>query len=228
MNTIEHDNSIALHSGEYVEKYMRKSLDRIHNLVELMQIDENDELVDFACGDAMLLQAIGDRKGCYHGVDFSRDFISAAQQRATEGGFKNCHFHCQDIVKFCAEHPTQFDIATTLDFSEHVLDDVATDIYTSIRSTLRPGGRLYLHTPNLDFFLERAKDIGLISQFPEHIAVRNAEETRRILERAGFERSRINIRHIPHYNTLKYLHTMRTLPLVGKYFKARIWIEAIT
>ncbi len=218
--------SVALHSGDYVERYNKKPLDRVRALTRRIELDDDSELADFACGNGMLLQIVGDRTGTYHGVDFSEDFITSAREWACSTGLNNCQFYCDDIIKFCADHPAQFDIATTLDFSEHIDDTLAVSIYTAIRTSLRPGGKLYLHTPNLDFFVERAKDIGVLKQFPEHIAVRNGKDTKDILIQSGFDASKIKIETIAHYNILKVLHPLGKLPLIGKYFQARLWIEA--
>lgn len=220
------NDSLALHSGDYVERYKRKSLDRMRNLAELMAVPDDAEIADFACGNGMLLQVLGDRSGAYHGIDFSADFVVSAREWAEESGLNNGFFHCADIVDFSEQHPQAFDLATTMDFSEHVDDPSALRIYSAIRQSLKRGGKLYLHTPNLDFFLERAKDSGVLRQFPEHIAVRSAEGMVDLLVRAGFAREAIKVRYIAHYNILKLVHPLSYLPGIGKYFRARLWVEA--
>jgi len=131
-----------------------------------------------------------------------------------------------DIRDFCAARPHEYDVAATLDFSEHIDDELAIDIYSAIRGSLRPGGRLYLHTPNLEFFMERARQFGIVRPFPEHIAVRDGAQNRALLEKAGFASDRISVEVIPHYNVLKHLHPLSKLPVVGPLFSARLWIEA--
>ena len=220
-------DSLSLHSGEYVERYVRKPLDRVRKLVDLMNIADAARIADFACGNGMLLHALGERSGSYHGVDFSPDFIKAANAWARqESPRHDSHFHCADINAFCADNLASFDVACTLDFSEHVADADAVPIYASIRSSLASGGRLYLHTPNAAFFMERAKDIGILRQFPEHIAVRNAKDTVALLVAAGFPESGMTVRKIAHYNVLKLLHPLSKLPLIGPLFEARLLIEA--
>lgn len=219
-------DSLALHSGAYVERYNRKPLDRVRNLAALMNLPPNARVADFACGNGMLAQVLGQRQGTYVGVDFSPEFIASARDWAARNGLGGCSFECADIVEFSGRNPTSFDAAATLDFSEHVADSDAIAIYRAIRSTLRPGGVLYLHTPNRDFLLERAKQAGIIPQFAEHIAVRNAAETIAILVGAGFAHEAIKVCHIAHYNILALLHPFSRLPWIGKYFQARLWIEA--
>jgi len=221
------DESITLHSGEYVERYNKKPIDRVTALVLKMNIGENDSLADFACGNGMLQEVLGSRQGSYHGIDFSRDFIAAAQKKAIDIGLENYEYFCQDIVSFCAEHHGQYCVATTLDFSEHIDDAAFIKIYSAIRTSIRRGGTLYIHTPNLDFFLEKLKQNGVVKQFPEHIAVRNQTSMITLLQQCGFDPQKISVEKIPHYNILKILHPLRHLPGIGKYFCARLWFKIL-
>ena len=220
-------SSKDLHSGDYVEKYESKPISRISRLAEMMRLDRRTtRLVDLACGNAMLLDVVHDKVASYTGVDFSEDFIAAAHKRAARLGIVNCEFHCGDIVRFCASHPEEFDVATAFDFSEHIYDDDFVSIFSAVHASLKPGGRLYLHTPNLDFFMERMRDSSFIlHQRPEHIAVRNISQNIALLHRAGFAPTGIRSQFIAHYNILKLLHPLRRLPWLGKYFEARIFIE---
>lgn len=219
------EERIRQHSGEYVENYERKPASRIARLVPRMSLMPYEDLVDFACGNAMLLPLVSGLVRHYHGVDFSPDFIRAAERRALSAGIGNCTFHCQDIVSFCAARPATFDVATALDFSEHVDDREFVEIFGAIRSSLKKEGRLYLHTPNLDFFLELLKQRGILPQFPQHIAVRDAAHNIRLLEECGFTRDRMRVEEIAHYNAMRVVHPLRGLPVVGKYFAARLFIE---
>lgn len=212
-------DAVALHSGEYVERFKSQPIERVRNLVRRMDIKPTDRIADFGCGTGLLLQAL-DEFGTYDGVDFSPDFIRVAKDWGKGRG----RFHCADIISFSEEHRGQFDIAATLDFSEHIDDATFEAIYSAIRSSLKPEGRLYLHTPNLDFFMERLKDRGILKQFPEHIAVRTAEHNVDLLKRCGFKSVTCEV--IPHYNALKLVHPLSKLPLLGKGFGARLWITA--
>jgi len=219
------ENQIRMHSGEYVDNYERKPISRIARLVPRMMLGRDEELADFACGNAMLLPVTHQLVRHYHGVDFSADFIAAAERRAQALGAANASFYCEDIIEFCRTRVGQFDVATALDFSEHIDDDDFITIFSAIRDSLRPGGRLYLHTPNLTFFLELLKQRGILHQFPQHIAVRDAAHNVRLLERCGFAPKQIKVEEIPHYNAMRAVHPLRLLPGVGKFFAARLFIE---
>ena len=217
-----------IHSGDYVARYESRPISRITRLVQLMRLDASDDLIDIACGNAMLLEEVSNKIGSYTGVDFSGDFIASAQRRADRIGATNCEFHCDDIVEFCGQSTQRFDVAVALDFSEHITDEEFIPIFSAIRSALKPGGRLYLHTPTLDFFLERMRASGFfLKQRPEHIAVRDTTHNVSLLVKAGFDERSVTATILSHYNVLKVLHPLRHLPLLGQYFEARIFIECI-
>lgn len=209
-------DAIATHSGEYVELFKTFGPERIAGLVSRMDVAPSDRVVDYGCGLGGLLHALPPVSG-YDGVDFSADFIREAERLSPDRG----RFHCQDIVSFCADHQGEFDIAATLDFSEHIDDATFVEIYSAIRSSLKPNGRLYLHTPNRSFFMERLKERGIVEQLRGHIAVRAAAENERLLRKCGFRS--VSVELIAHYNVLKYLHP---LSRVSDLFAARLWIEA--
>jgi 2-polyprenyl-6-hydroxyphenyl methylase/3-demethylubiquinone-9 3-methyltransferase len=217
----------ALYGDEYVNAFAQnQSLHRIAKLLKFVTLHPKDHVADFGCGNGMLMPLIAPAVASYTGVDFSEAFIAAANQRNESGAWNNVEFHCASIQDFCKNQPQTYDKAFALDFSEHVLDDDWKDILIHIRQSLKPGGKLYLHTPNADFFIERMKQHNIIlKQFPEHVAVRNAEQNIVLLKASGF--CVANICMLPHYlRILKPLHIFSFLPGIGKYFKARIFIEA--
>jgi 2-polyprenyl-6-hydroxyphenyl methylase/3-demethylubiquinone-9 3-methyltransferase len=224
---VSDQSSLDLHSGDYVERYKKKPIARVRNLVPRMGLTRGTRIADFGCGNGMLLHAIGDDFASYDGVDFSPDFIAAANEWAERDHRQRYRFHCCDIREFCARNQQAFDVAATLDFSEHVDDALAIEIYAAIRKALCPGGRLYLHTPNLDFFMERARRIGIVPPFPEHVAVRDGPQTLALLVRAGFSPGSITMQTIPHYNVLRWIHPLSRLPIIGRFFAARLWVEAM-
>ena len=64
----------------------------------------------------------------------------------------------------------------------------------------------------------------LVKQLSGHVAVRTPAHNVSMLEDAGFQV--INLWLLPHYNIFKIFHPLSYIPIVGKYFKARIFIEA--
>ena len=217
-----------LHGEEYVESYRNKTPLRLDRLVKKhMKIDRTFSVADFACGNGMLMELLAPKVKSYIGVDFSEPFIKAANEKKEQLSIKNAEFVCADINEFCQRHLNTFDVGFAMDVSEHVYDMEWSQILGSIRRSIKPNGKLYLHTPNAEFFLEKMKSKNFIfKQFPAHIAVRTPEHNASILREAGF-----NVEHmwlIPHYNILRVVHPFSHIPVFGKYFRARIFIEATT
>ena len=214
-----------LHGDDYVEAYKKKLPMRLERLLRYMRLDHTVSAADFACGNGMLMELIAPRVKSYTGVDFSEPFIRVANEKKEQLAIRNAEFVCANISDFCQQRLGSFDAAFAMDVSEHIYDEEWLQTLKSIRSSLKPGGRLYIHTPNAEFLLERMKDKGILfKQFPEHIAVRSPEHNMALLRDAGFTIAQLRL--IPHYNVLKILHPLSYIPGLGKLFKARIFIEA--
>jgi SAM-dependent methyltransferase len=157
------------------------------------------------------------------GVDFSDEFIRAAEARRRAAGIANGSFHCGDIVSFCDANPNRFDAAFALDFSEHIYDDQFVRIFRAIHGSLKPGSALYIHTPNAEYFMERLKTRGLLTQVEGHVGVRDAAQHAKLLAECGF--ASVHVRYLAHYlHAASLLHGLGLLPLVGQLFRARLFL----
>ena len=216
----------ALHDDSYAEEFMAlEGRSRVDRVLACITIPPDAKVLDVGCGHGALLTKLYGRIGEYHGVDFAEPFIRAAQERARAAGRVNCYFHLAEITEFAARHPGEFDMVFALDISEHVPDAEWAAIVSSLRTALKPGGRVICHTPNLDFFIERMKERGiLIRQFAQHVAVRTLAQNAAFFERAGF--SEVSATTLPHYNVLRVLHPLSRLPGLGRHFAARVLIVA--
>ncbi len=213
----------ALHGEDYVNNFADSTY-RLNRLLPYITLPANADIVDYGCGTGLMMQLLHSEVRSYTGVDFSPPFIAAANKKKESLSVINAEFHCLDIHDFAKANPARFHAAFAMDFSEHVYDDVWLEILKSIRNTLKPGGTLYLHTPNGEFIIETMKRHNFIlKQFPEHIAVRDVAENERLVKEAGFSVSTMTL---PHYNILKHMHLLSHIPGIGKYFRARIFMKA--
>ncbi len=80
------------------------------------------------------------------GVDMDPDLVERANAIAQRAGLRNCRFEVGDVTKL--DFDATFDLVVSVDNLEHVADDV-TAMGVLLRS-LRPGGRLVVHTPGYD------------------------------------------------------------------------------
>lgn len=223
--TTENKKSIELHSGNYAKVLASVPENRLDAILPLLELNDNYRLVDFACGNGLLAELIADKIASYEGVDFSSDLVNEANVRKTKGGMTNAMFHCMDIVSFCNQSSSKYDIVTAFDFSEHIYDDDFIKIFTCAYEILKQGGNLYIYTPNLNFFWEKMKYLGLANQFPQHIAVRNYVQHIQLLQICGFHLENIELFRPPHFNIFRHSHPLRRLPIIGRYFEAKLLIK---
>lgn len=217
------DELRAIYDQTYVEQYDPHAVRRIGRMLPFFELSGTDVVADFGCGNGVLLEIVGSRVREYVGVDFSEAFVGAAERRRAARGLANGTFRCSDIVEFCARHPNHFDAGFALDFSEHVYDDQFLRIFRAIHSALKPGGSLYLHTPNREYFMEQLREGGVLRQIEGHVAVRDAQSQKALLQQCGFEI--VQVRYLAHYLSFAAtLHGLGALPLVGRYFRARLFI----
>ena len=220
------DKQLHLHGHEYMNKLLKaESSARLSHVMQFVELEKNYTVADFACGNAPMLNFLGQQVKNYYGVDFSPSAINNAESRKSRLALQNAHFQCGSIKSFCNENYGRFDAGFALDLSEHVCNEEWIQILSSIKPALKKKANLYIHTPNGNFFLEIMKSYNFIfKQFPEHIAVRNVEENLVLLERAGYKIKKVVF--LPHYNILKYMHIFSYMPWLGKYFQARLLIIA--
>jgi len=210
-----------LYNKTYLDKLNKQSCLRIIRLLKYIDFKKSDVVADIGCGDGKLAQLICNDIKEYNGVDFSPLFISLAKK--INSTLLNANFICSKITDFCYNNNLIFDKVFTLDFSEHVDDFNFSKIYTAIYNSMKENGELIIHTPNRDFVLEWLKEIGILKQFPEHIAVRNTREYFNLLNKIGFRN--INVIFLSHYIlVLRFFHLFTFIPSFGKFFKARLLI----
>jgi len=212
---------------DYVQKFDSTSsiqIKRIENIVNNLELEENKVVVDYGCGNGLLYETLENKIKEYNGIDFSDEFIAIFKKRINYENKSNVKLYAEDIVDFAVSHKNEFDYAFTLDFSEHIFDNQFIQIYKSIISTLNTNGKLFLHTPNGDYFIEILKNKGIMKQFPEHVAVRNFNQYVKLFNEIGIVN--LEVKYLPHYTWLKYLNSLSHIPIIGKYFRARLLITA--
>lgn len=197
---------------------------RLENLLKYIKFNKGYNVVEFGCGNGIFGELICRKVRHYTGVDFSEPFVKLARKRHDALGVANSKFVCDDIVKFSDGCQNQYDQAYSMDFTEHIYDDDFLSIFKAIRSTLKEGGELYIHTPNGDSFLELLKKYGVLKQVTGHIGIRNNKEYTNLLRKTGF--SKIEVSYLPHYiKLLSVFHFLSYIPIFGKFFRARLFIK---
>lgn len=224
MNKLTSEEIKSFYNNSYVNKLSKQTIFKNTRLLKYIKFEKSDSVVDFGCGDGRFALLIHDQINNYTGVDFSKFFIEAAINNLQHSNINNVRFICEDIISFCQKNPNTFNKAFALDFTEHIYDEDLIEIISAVKGSLTKNGILYVHTPNGDYILEKLKKWGIMKQLPEHIAVRNDEDNVEIFRKAGFDQ--ITVKFISHYERiLKLFHFLSVIPIIGKFFKARIFIS---
>jgi 2-polyprenyl-3-methyl-5-hydroxy-6-metoxy-1,4-benzoquinol methylase len=133
-------------------------------------------LLDVGCATGGLLMTAR-AKFDVEGVELSESLAQVARQN----GF-------QVTTGTLADVPgnERFDVVTMLQLIEHIVEPM--DVLREVRRLLRPGGILYLNTPNIDsasFRLFRNRHMH-VSSFG-HVSLYTRESLERLARRSGFE-----------------------------------------
>lgn len=163
-------------------------LDRWQWLRQRLGPGEGKRLLDVGCGTGAF--TIGAARMGYRALGLSWDERNqriarhrAALCRANTAEFEVCDVRRLDTR---ADLFSCFDVAICLETIEHILDD--RKVVKDITRTLRPGGRLLLTTPNVDYRAITDFDNGPFSSYEDGGHVRrgyNADQLARIAEDAG-------------------------------------------
>jgi 2-polyprenyl-6-hydroxyphenyl methylase/3-demethylubiquinone-9 3-methyltransferase len=213
----------AIYGQSYVDQYDPHAVQRMRRMLPLFDLAPDAVVADFGCGNGVLLELIAPMVREYVGVDFSEEFVRAAERRRDAAGIRNGSFLCGDIVAFCEGNPRRFDAAFAFDFSEHVYDDQFVRIFRAIHGSLKPGAPLYVHTPNAEYFMERLKEQGILTQVEGHVGVRDAGRHQVLFRECGF--TDVRVTYLAHYLYVASLfHWLGRLPIVGRFFRARLFL----
>lgn len=210
-------DTIHLYDKSYADNLIEQKDYRIRRLIKYFDFNKTQIVADLGCGEGKLAKLICNQVKEYYGVDFSVHSVSYAKELNIN--ILNAKFFLGNISEFCNNNKVTFDKIFTLDFSEHIDDFNFNIIYNSLKKK----GELIIHTPNSDFIIERLKEKAILKQLHGHIAVRNEMEYINLLQSVGFVD--IKVFFLSHYiKSLRFLHLFSYIPIIGKFFKARLLI----
>jgi 2-polyprenyl-3-methyl-5-hydroxy-6-metoxy-1,4-benzoquinol methylase len=138
--------------------------------------------LDVGFGEGGLLEIVGSRNWRCFGTEVSK--------RALDFGTDRGWIVARDARKDPRFPEQGFDVITLIELIEHVAD--AAEMVRSITPLLRPGGLLYLTTPNVSSI--NCKLLGIdwsVFSPPEHLTIWSASGIRTILSRMGFNVIRV-------------------------------------
>lgn len=201
---------------------------RIAAITRLLEFRGDERVCEIGCAAGHFLAAIADRIANGTGIDTADAAIRAARRLKEEHDLLNIDFVRISAQEYAAApaHHDQYHYVFLMDVTEHIDDEVMSEVLDASRQLLRDGGLLVIHTPNLDYWLERLKNNNIVPQLEGHIAVRNYSQYVQLLEKTGFE----VVRHssLAHYRQpLRLIDSILLhIPLVGRLFASRLFVAA--
>lgn len=164
-------------------------------------LELGDALLEVGCGTAAVAATAAGRVGRAVATDLSMRWMVLAQKRLAEAGADTVELACcsAEELPFPAG---SFDVVVAADVIEHVADQ--RDFVAACHAVLRPGGMLFLATPNrLSLGLEPHVRVWGVGFLPrrlapryvravsgrryDHVRLLSAVGLRRLLGAAGFE-----------------------------------------
>lgn len=135
-------------------------------------------ILDIGCGQGDFLDAARQRGWDEQGSEYSEAAVALCRRRGLKvahGDFVLADFGDQD-----------FDVITAFEVIEHVNDPGT--LIAHVRRLLRPGGLLYITTPNFDSVLRHLErsDFRILC-FPEHLCFYTRRSLRHLAQVHGFE-----------------------------------------
>jgi SAM-dependent methyltransferase len=190
-------------------------------------------LLDVGCDTGGFLQAAAQEFGIVPvGVDAASRAVAAARQQGIETYLT--------LIENAPDHLRDFRIITVIDLIEHVTDP--TGFLREIRTRLRPGGLVYLETPNIHSAVYRIghslgrligwRPAGILERLfpPQHAQYFTLASLAGLARTVGFEVVRIDTRVLPWSDiaaSLPVRAATSSMQLLDRCTGARILIWAV-
>lgn len=141
--------------------------------------DGGGAVLDVGCGNGDFLSLARDMGWVAKGIDMDPTAVKVARERGLD-------VQCVNVEELAVTSEGQFDVITLSHVIEHVHRPV--DLLKTLHSMLKPGGVLWLETPNLyslghSRFGANWRDLDP----PRHLVLFTPDALRRALKEAGFE-----------------------------------------
>ncbi len=176
----------ALTEGPPVQRFWHEA--KVRLLDWLFPVASGERVLDVGCGSGVFSHAMSCKGARVVGVDANPSAIEYASTTFVGEGLE---FRLGLLDELALE-PASFDKASCLEIVEHVYPEQVRSLLGSLRSTLRPGGKLLITTPNyrglwplVEWTADRFSSAAKMDA-EQHVTHFHRAMLREHLERAGF------------------------------------------
>lgn len=159
------------------EEWTRRSTYQ-KNLALIERCVPRGRLLDIGCATGGFLQEAQERGWTVEGIDLSQWAVDQCHRR----GIVACHCGTIDTLP---NHSMRFDAVTMLDYIEHDTDP--RHLLVQVRTMLKPGGIVYISTPDIGGFVARLLGKHWWGINPLHLTYFSRATLRHLLEQEGFD-----------------------------------------
>src|SRR3954463_2458973 len=164
--------------GKYTDKRVRRYEVTMAPFGRVFASGEGRRLLDFGCGNGLVLEIAHERGFDCYGVDLAEDAIAAARERPS--GRNAYHGSPTEIPELAAGG---FDVITMWSVLAHLAQPV--EDLSMLRGLLAPDGVLLILTVNADALILRRRLEKWGGFTPNHLLFSSPRTLPRLLERAG-------------------------------------------
>ena len=138
-------DEVYLKFWDYYSQFLKLILEiKINNISKLVSsdIDESSKVLDYGCGSGYMMKCLMEKNHEVYGCDLSSETIEFKKKLVGEanfgGAYKTDELCSRHVLRCCSD-----DRAV-----EHINVETFSEILENIKRVLRPGGRIFITTPN--------------------------------------------------------------------------------
>ena len=175
-------NELVAHYENYPVSGVISSITKKRYSELLDQLDKykvTGKILDIGCGEGFFLDEARKRGWEVHGTEFAEKYISICEQKGIK--MKHGKLNPVNYENNC------FDVITWFEVIEHI--NYPTIEIENISSILRPGGALYITTPNFNSLSRHwLKGKWSVIEYPEHLSYYTPKTLGSLLLNQGFKK----------------------------------------
>jgi SAM-dependent methyltransferase len=176
----EHYAVYAYADEKELPEATRISIENVLNQFETFR--KTNHMLDVGCGEGWILELARSRGWQVYGTEFSPRAVAICEKK----GIKMY----AGVLNPAQFQGIEFDVIISTETIEHIINPA--EEINHFYQLLRPGGLLYLTTPNFNSYLRYLfRDNYAVISYPEHLSFFTRKSLHRLLTGSGFRRHKL-------------------------------------